>query len=121
MYCGDRASLRWYQADRDGRGRCSSPNACGHRHSVLEWWPMSTTILDAAVAVLSAEKEPLSVGEIFERIVARQLFIFDAKDPKGVLRSTLRKHVKNAAGARARQRIRLVGRDSYALASQAAS
>jgi len=52
------------------------------------------TILDACVAVLRESTEPLTVDDIYDRIVAQKLFAFGAKEPLGVVRATIRKHLR---------------------------
>lgn len=78
--------------------------------------PMATTILDAAVTVLAAEKKPLSTSDIYDRIVERKLFTFAAKDPKAVFRAALRKHLRTAGSTGGAARIREVGKDAYVAA-----
>jgi len=55
-----------------------------------------TTILDACVSVLEQAGQPLAADEIYRRIVAGGLFEFKAKDPPSILRSSLRKHLRQA-------------------------
>ena len=75
-----------------------------------------TTILDAVVTVLSAEGKPRTCAEIHQLIVDRQLFTFRAKDPVGIIRSALRKHLRNHGGqGQPAARIRQIDRDQYAL------
>jgi hypothetical protein len=76
-----------------------------------------TTILDAAVQVLSRAATPLTAAEIHERIVAAGLFVFGAKDPVAMVRATLQKHVRSIGGARsAHARVKRVDSDRYAAA-----
>ena len=75
-----------------------------------------TTILDAVVAVLTTEKAPRSVAEIHKLIEEKKLFQFNAKDPVGIVRSAIRKHLQTHGGAgQARARVRVVDKDRYAL------
>lgn len=53
------------------------------------------TLLDACIQVLDSAKAPLPADEIFNQINSRNLYDFKAKDPKSIVRATLRKHVKN--------------------------
>lgn len=61
------------------------------------------TILDACVDVLKAEGSPLGAEQIYERIVARNLYSFGAKDPLSILRGTIRKHLKSSGAHRIRE------------------
>jgi restriction system protein len=56
------------------------------------------TILDACVEVLKEEGKALTAEEIYERVVAKNLYGFGAKDPLAVLRQTIRKHLKRQSG-----------------------
>ena len=58
------------------------------------------TILDACVAVLSRSQAPMSGDEIYEAIARLGLYKFQAKDPKNIVKSTLRKHLRSAAKRR---------------------
>lgn len=58
------------------------------------------TILDAAVQVLAAARQPMSADAVYDEIVARGLYSFGAKDPRAILRGTLRKHIRTAANPR---------------------
>lgn len=73
-----------------------------------------TTILDAVMEALKHRPniEGVSAKEILERIAAQRLYDFKAKDPLGVVRGTIRKHLRTAGD---RPRLRLVGRDRYRL------
>lgn len=74
-----------------------------------------TTILDAVVAVLCAQREPRSVKQIFQLIVDRQLYAFRAKDPVGVVRAAIRKHLRDHGGpGQPAARVRQLGPDRYA-------
>ena len=53
------------------------------------------TILDAIVEVLGKSDKPLSAVEIHKAIVDARLFEFRAKDPKGVISSTIGKHLRS--------------------------
>lgn len=52
-------------------------------------------IWEAASVVLEEEKAPLHVHEIYERILARNLYHFKAKKPLHVLRGEIRRHCEN--------------------------
>lgn len=75
-----------------------------------------TTILDAVVTVLSGEAKPRTCAEIHQMIVDKQLFTFRAKDPVGIVRSALRKHLRTHGGpGQPAARVRQMDRDRYAL------
>jgi hypothetical protein len=48
-------------------------------------------IYEAAQQVLKENDAPMSADSIYSEIVRNGLFVFRAKDPKGVLKKTLRK------------------------------
>jgi hypothetical protein len=73
-----------------------------------------TTILDATVAVLKAANAPRSAAEIHELIAKQKLFDFKAKDPVGIVRSAIRKHLRTHAGTPS-ARVQAVDKDRYAL------
>ena len=52
------------------------------------------TILEACVRVLDSASEPLTVESIRQRIEKEGLYSFRAKDPTGVVRSALRRHLR---------------------------
>lgn len=58
------------------------------------------TILDACVRVLVESAEPLSSEEIYRRIREKQLFEFKARDPAGIVRAALRKHLRKEGAYR---------------------
>lgn len=58
------------------------------------------TILDACVAALREAGKPLSSDEIYERVVENGLYEFGAKDPKSMVRATLRKHLRSTGDKR---------------------
>jgi restriction system protein len=78
------------------------------------------TIAEAIKEVLG-DVEALTSDEIYNRIVARQLYPFKAADPKGVVRGTLRRHTLGLDFPTASpvKYFRLVGEDKYALESAA--
>jgi len=43
------------------------------------------TIAEAAQAVLKDAARPMHVNEIYEQIIQRNLYVFGAKNPKGVM------------------------------------
>ncbi|HRI66094.1 MAG TPA: hypothetical protein PK156_17725 [Polyangium sp.] len=73
-----------------------------------------TTILDATVTVLRSANAPRSAAEIHESIAKQKLFEFKAKDPVGIVRSAIRKHLRTHAGT-PNARVRVVDKDRYAL------
>lgn len=76
-----------------------------------------TTILDAVVQALPRDNVPRSATEIHKLIVDKSLFTFNAKDPVGILRSALRKHLASHGGqSQPAARVRQVDRDRYILA-----
>jgi hypothetical protein len=78
-----------------------------------------TTILDAVAVVLRDEAEPKSAKQIVERIVERNLFTFKARDPVGVVRAAIRKHLKTHGGdAQPPARLRQVERDRFAILAE---
>ena len=54
------------------------------------------TILEAAVQVLKQRGDAMSVKEIYDAIVAGELYKFGAKSPQSVLSGTLRNHLKKS-------------------------
>ncbi len=57
---------------------------------------LGMTILEAINAVLAKSDRPLSAVEIHKAISREGLFEFKAKDPKGVISSTIGKHLRSA-------------------------
>ena len=53
------------------------------------------TIPDAAKKVLLEAGEPLSINDIYDRIIGLQLYDFKARDPRSVLRSAIRSRADN--------------------------
>lgn len=74
-----------------------------------------TTILDATVAVLRSANTAQTAAEIHAGITKQNLFEFKAKDPVGMVRSAIRKHLRAHAGTPT-ARVRAVEKDRYALA-----
>jgi hypothetical protein len=75
------------------------------------------TILDAVVLVLSNDQVPRSAKEIRDRVVARSLFAFKARDDIGVVRAAIRKHLRTHGGTgQPPARVRMVERDRFAVA-----
>jgi hypothetical protein len=62
--------------------------------------PSRKTILDAVVDVLQRHPHGASAKEILEAIQGAGLYDFKAKDPVGVIRGAIRKHLR-AAGEHA--------------------
>jgi hypothetical protein len=56
-----------------------------------------TTIVDACVSALDRAERPLSAAEMFEMINEHGLYEFKAKDPFGVMRSSLNKHIRKSS------------------------
>ncbi len=56
------------------------------------------TIIEAAITVLSNNKEPLSAESIYQEICRQELFIFRAKKPIAVLRAELKRHSSDYSG-----------------------
>jgi len=50
------------------------------------------TIVDCIRKILNQSKEPLSISEIFDEIIKNNLYSFNAKDPKTIVRQQLRRH-----------------------------
>ncbi len=59
---------------------------------------MTKSIHEVAAEVLAKSKAPMTADEIFDAIVAQNLYAFKAQSPKSVLRSQLRRHSANVAG-----------------------
>lgn len=62
----------------------------------------SRTIPEAICEVLRGEVDPLRPDEIYDRIVARGLYEFGAKNPQQVVRQQLRRHCKDISFPSAR-------------------
>ncbi|WP_320005678.1 hypothetical protein [Maridesulfovibrio sp.] len=64
--------------------------------------PNRIKMSQAARIVLTESDTPLTIDEIYDKIISNNLFTFGAKDPKGILRSTIRKECvdKNLKGSR---------------------
>jgi len=79
-----------------------------------------TTLLDAVVAVLTAEKAARSSAEIQKLIEQKNLFQFKAKDPVGIVRSAIRKHLRSHGGQeQPKARLKVVEKDRFAVVEQA--
>ena len=61
------------------------------------------TILDACVDVLSKSQQAMTAEEIYDQIHRRGLYEFKAKDPRNIVRSTLRKHLRASRPHRIKQ------------------
>jgi hypothetical protein len=60
---------------------------------------MKKSIHQVAADVLAEHKRPMTADEIYEVILAKDLYEFNAKSPKSVLRSQLRRHsARGSAG-----------------------
>lgn len=73
------------------------------------------TIAEAAQTVLQNSEKAMSVNEIYDQIIERNLYSFGAKNPKGVLAQTIRE--KSSANPKAKQVLfYAVGQGTYTLA-----
>ena len=61
------------------------------------------TIIDACVKILQESGKPMSADDIFTAVQQSDLYKFGAKDPKAILRGTLRKHVRGTSGKKIRE------------------
>lgn len=52
------------------------------------------TVLEACVRALEKAGEPMSAERIHELVVSDGLYSFQTKDPLGVVRSALRRHLR---------------------------
>lgn len=50
------------------------------------------TIVECIKSVLAQEGRPLSISQIYELIIERNLYVFNAKEPKTVIRQQVRRH-----------------------------
>jgi hypothetical protein len=81
--------------------------------------PRNKTILDAVVHVLETERAALSARQIYERIVTMNLYEFRSKDPGGMVRAALRKHLRSNGGAGQPQAsVRETSKDCYVTAQR---
>lgn len=55
---------------------------------------MKLTVIQAAQKAISGIGKPASSDEIFNYIKNHNLYVFNAKDPKSILKSALRRHSK---------------------------
>jgi hypothetical protein len=62
------------------------------------------------IQVLSPDDDGCTAKEILEQIVARHLYNFRAKDPVGVVRGAIRKHLR---GTEKNPRVVQVARDRF--------
>lgn len=60
---------------------------------------MSKSIHEAAVEVLGKSKAPMSADEIYDALVAQNLYNFKTQSPKSVLRSQLRRRCVNVTSS----------------------
>jgi|HubBroStandDraft_6_1064221.scaffolds.fasta_scaffold957339_1 hypothetical protein len=68
------------------------------------------TILDAVVQVLGTDPKGATAKQIYDRIVEGRLYEFRAKDPIGVVRGAIRKHLR---AERPASRLAQVARDRF--------
>ena len=61
---------------------------------------MNTTIADAVHKVLSEYPEGLTVQDIYDKIVERNLYTFGAKKPKAVVNTTIQRWCKGSTQSR---------------------
>ena len=58
------------------------------------------TILDACVTALEKEQRALTSDQLLEVIERESLYKFSAKDPRSMVRGTLRKHFRTSGAHR---------------------
>lgn len=76
----------------------------------------SESIADVALTVLKSNKAPMTAKEIYDSILARQLYDFKAKDPFAILRAQLNKHcVENRSKAASPRKLFTKSGDKYSL------
>lgn len=56
------------------------------------------TIVEAAKEALRRSKKPMTVEEIHQTIVENKLYEFKAREPRGVLRTQIRRHCEGITG-----------------------
>jgi hypothetical protein len=61
---------------------------------------MKKSIHEVAAGVMTEQKLPLTVDQLYHIIQAQCLYEFKAKNPKSVLRSQLRRHCENVMGTK---------------------
>lgn len=69
------------------------------------------TIVDAIIQVLRGRREPMTVSEIYQAIVADKLYTFNARNPAGIVGTQLRRHAEGNE-SQAAARTKLFGRTS---------
>lgn len=81
---------------------------------------MKTTIVEAIRQVMKAAGRPMTVREIYYRIVQDGLYEFEAKDPIQIVASQIRKHCagKEAKSYADSKFFEAVGKDKYQLLSE---
>jgi hypothetical protein len=73
------------------------------------------TIAEAVQTVLKDSGKVMNVNEIYDQIIEKNLYLFGAKNPKGVLAQTIRE--KSSANPKAKQVLfHAVGQGTYTLA-----
>jgi restriction system protein len=77
------------------------------------------TIVECIRQILEHSKVPLSVGHIFDEIVKKNLYSFNAKDPKTIVRQQLRRHCAGLSfpSAMPNKYFKQIAKDTYALLS----
>lgn len=91
------ASMTSYDSELPPRRRVRSvrsEQALPHEDKARRFAGM--TIIEAVITVLGKSDRPMNAVEIHEAISAAGLFEFKAKDPKGVISSTIGKHLRSA-------------------------
>ena len=58
------------------------------------------TVLDAVLKELESANQPMTADEIFDAIVARGSYSFKAKDPRSIVRSAIRRHIRGTTTPR---------------------
>ena len=74
----------------------ASPGPLSKTPSQAAQGGVEMTILEAVVTVLKSSERALTAVEIQDAITKESLFEFKAKDPKGVISSTIGKHLRTA-------------------------
>ncbi len=72
------------------------------------------SVLDVVVSVLAQGGPCRSVPELHAEIEAQALYTFKAKDPVGIVRAAIRRHLRAVAEGKATARLRQVGPDQFA-------
>ena len=75
------------------------------------------TVIQAILKVMRDANRPMSPRDVFAGIAARNLYVFRAKDPASIVRTTMRRHSVDCPDSSASSiaYLRLQGRDTYTL------